>query len=68
MNESSLLSRSKRTERGSRTPWRGGGEFQQVQWNGAPATQLSRRSNNRIQDLDTAAIKLNKVLAWIRSR
>jgi len=45
-----------------------GGEFQQVQWNGSPATQLSRRSNNRIQDLDTAAIKLNKVLTWIRSR
>jgi hypothetical protein len=45
-----------------------GGEFQQVQWNGSTVTQLSRRSNNRNQDFDTAAIKLNKVLAWIRSR
>lgn len=45
-----------------------GTEFQQVQWNNSTVTQLSRRSNNRNQDLDTAAIKLNKVLAWIRSK
>ncbi len=45
-----------------------GGEFQQVDWNGAPATQLSRRSNRMNQDVDTAAIKLTKVLAWVRSR
>src|SRR4051812_1421261 len=37
-----------------------GGEFQQVQWSGATATQVSRRSTNRNQEFDTAAIKLNK--------
>lgn len=32
-----------------------------------PATSVSRRSNNRNAAVDTAAIKLMKVLEWIRS-
>jgi hypothetical protein len=45
-----------------------GESFSASTWSGEAAIQVSRRSNNRNQDLDTAAIKLNKVLAWIRSR
>ncbi len=48
-----------------------GEAFQQgdsTKWDGELATQLSRRSNNRNHDLDTAAIKLGKVLAWLRSQ
>jgi hypothetical protein len=45
-----------------------GESFGQATWEESPVTQVSRRSNNRNQDLDTAAIKLNKVLTWIRSR
>lgn len=35
---------------------------------GRPAVQISRRSNHLNPDTDTAAIKLHKVLAWLRSR
>jgi hypothetical protein len=42
--------------------------FQETQWNSEAVTQVSRRSNNRNADLDTAAIKLGKVLAWVRTR
>lgn len=45
-----------------------GPSFSDSSWGDAAATQVSRRSNNRIQDLETAVIKLLKVLAWIRSR
>jgi len=45
-----------------------GGGFGQTTWTNSTVTQVSRRSNNRNQELDTAAIKLSKVLAWIRSR
>lgn len=45
-----------------------GASFTAATWDGAEATQVSRKSNNRIQDLETAAIKLNMVIAWIRSR
>lgn len=38
-----------------------------MKWRELPATQISRRSNGRRDDADTAAIKLTKVLAWIRS-
>ncbi len=47
-----------------------GGAFQQTEntrWEGELATQVSRRSNNRNHDLDTAAIKVGKVLVWLRS-
>jgi hypothetical protein len=37
-------------------------------WNGAPAIQLSRRSNKWCQGQDTAAIKLAKVVDWLRTR
>ncbi len=35
---------------------------------GRPAVQLSRRSNHLNPATDTAAIKLLKVLAWLRNR
>lgn len=37
-------------------------------WNGTPATQLSRRSNRWRPESDTAAMKLSKVLDWLRAR
>jgi len=37
-------------------------------WNGTPAIQLSRRSNRWRAGHDTAAIKLAKVLDWLRTR
>ena len=35
---------------------------------GRPAMQLSRRSNRLDPETDTEAIKLHKVLTWLRSR
>lgn len=35
---------------------------------GMPAVQLSRRSNHRVPGMETALIKLMKVLAWLRER
>jgi hypothetical protein len=35
---------------------------------GRPAVQISRRSNRLNPATDTAAFKLHKVLAWLRSR
>lgn len=35
---------------------------------GEPAVQISRRSNNLNPATDTAALKLAKVLKWLRSR
>lgn len=37
-------------------------------WNGAAAVQVSRRSKRWDRGADTAAIKLTKVLEWLRSR
>lgn len=37
-------------------------------WEGRPAIQLSRRSNNLNPATDTAVTKLLKVLAWLRNR
>lgn len=37
-------------------------------WEGRPATQISRRSNNLVATVDTAAIKLLKVLQWLSTR
>jgi len=37
-------------------------------FDGRPAVQLSRRSNRLNPETDTAAIKLHKVLTWLRSR
>jgi hypothetical protein len=37
-------------------------------WDGKPAIQLSRRSNRWRQGQDTAAIKLTKVIDWLRTR
>lgn len=37
-------------------------------FDGKPATQLSRRSNRRNPKLETAAMKLLKVLKWLRER
>lgn len=37
-------------------------------FDGQPATQLSRRSNKLNPAVDTAALKVTKVLAWLRSR
>jgi hypothetical protein len=35
---------------------------------GRPAVQLSRRSNHRVPGIETALIKLLKVLKWLRDR
>lgn len=35
---------------------------------GRPAVQLSRRSNHRVPGIETALIKLLKVLTWLRER
>ncbi len=45
-----------------------GQAFQKVSWRGRPATQISRRSNHWAVGTDTAALKLAKVLEWIRSQ
>ena len=45
-----------------------GAGFGSSTWNGAQATQVSRRSNGWRPGVDTAAGKLIKVLEWIRSR
>lgn len=37
-------------------------------WEGRPAIQLSRRSNRLDPTVETAVIKLHKVLTWLRSR
>lgn len=42
--------------------------FQQVQWQGRPATQISRRSNRWDPVEDTAVLKLNKVLEYVREQ
>ncbi len=42
--------------------------FQQSNWNGESVVQVSRRSNHRDLSTETAAIKLTKVLEWLRSR
>ena len=39
----------------------------QGQWRGNPATVLSRRSNRRNPETETALLKLHKVLEWIQS-
>lgn len=45
-----------------------GGGFSSRTWQDRPAHQVSRRSNHRNPAVDTAAIKLVKVIEWIRSR
>jgi hypothetical protein len=46
-----------------------GESFQQpIPWRGQTATQISRASRNLDPTVDTAATKLAKVLAWVRSR
>ena len=42
--------------------------FQRSQWRDRPATQISRRSNRWDPTEDTAALKLHKVLDWIRGK
>ena len=37
-------------------------------WNNRPALQISRRSNRWDANRDTAALKLSKVLEWLRNR
>lgn len=37
-------------------------------WRGRPALQVSRRSNRWDPALDTAAVKLLKVLEWVRAQ
>lgn len=39
-----------------------------VEWRGRKAIQVSRRANHLDPAVDTAAAKLHKVLAWMRSR
>lgn len=36
-------------------------------WRGSPTTQLSRRSNKLNPAIDTAALKLLKVMQWLRT-
>ena len=40
----------------------------QSEFDGAPALQLSRRSNRLNPDTDTAALKVTKVLEWLRTQ
>jgi hypothetical protein len=39
-----------------------------AQWQGSPALQISRRSKNLDPLVDTAALKLKKVLQWIQQQ
>lgn len=41
---------------------------QNVGFHGRNSVQLSRRSNNRNPSLETAAMKILKVLTWLKSR
>ncbi|MBS2028790.1 MAG: hypothetical protein JST54_12890 [Deltaproteobacteria bacterium] len=43
-----------------------GSGLSQTNLNGTPVTQVSRRSNHWDANTDTAAIKLQKVLEWLR--
>jgi hypothetical protein len=45
----------------------GEGFSKQADWQGRKAVQVSRRSNHLNPATDTAAIKLHKVLRWIRA-
>lgn len=45
-----------------------GAGMSRATWRGSPAVQVSRRSNAKMPGVDTAAIKLTKVLEWLRSR
>lgn len=42
--------------------------FSETKWNGGSRIQVSRRSNRRASETDTASNKLHKVLEWIRTR
>jgi hypothetical protein len=53
----------------TRSDGQGFGEgIQRVDWRGEQVLQLSRRSNHLDPTIDTAAVKLAKVLQWFRSR
>lgn len=52
-----------RADGGSHGEGFGGAEFR-----GEPALQLSRRSNQRAADLDTAVRKVHKVIAWLHAQ
>ena len=43
------------------------GPFRAVTWRARASTQISRRSNNRRDEVDTATTKLAKVVEWLRS-
>ena len=45
-----------------------GGGFGTASFQGQPAIQISRRSNRLNPERDTAALKLLKVIAWMRSQ
>ena len=45
-----------------------GGISDPMDWNGTKAIQISRRSNHWDASRDTAAIKLVKVLEWLRKQ
>jgi hypothetical protein len=45
-----------------------GNGFSLQTWRGVPALQVSRRSNRHNAATDTAALKLAKVIEWIRTR
>ena len=40
----------------------------QAEFCGEPAVQLSRRSNGRNPEVDTAALKVTKVIQWLRDQ
>lgn len=46
----------------------GGGFSSPTAWRGRPAILVSRRSNKLNPTVDTATMKLAKVIEWIRSR
>lgn len=53
-------------QRADRTPL--SSTFQKVQWQNRDAIQVSRRSNHWNPSLDTAQLKLEKVLKWMKEQ
>lgn len=42
-----------------------GPSMSKCNWENRPAIQVSRRSNKRVADFDTASLKIQKVLQWL---
>lgn len=56
---------------GPRVAWKNVGAMDGLSestWHDKPATQISRRSNRWNRDVDTAALKLQKVIEWLKAK